>query len=41
MAQVRDMASFSIKELKQNRVFPTTEIEWEIINRYLLEATGK
>ena len=40
MTQLRDMASFSIKELKLNRVEPVTEVEWDIINRYLLEVTG-
>lgn len=36
MTMLEDMASFSIKELKLNRVEPTTEAEWSIIKSYLL-----
>ena len=39
MATIQDNASFSIKELKLNRVEPKTEKEWEIINKYLVKAT--
>jgi hypothetical protein len=35
---IRDNAYFTIKELKLSRVAPTTEVEWGIIDRYLLEA---
>ena len=38
MALIQDMASFSIQELKLNRVEPSTEAEWSIVNGYLLEA---
>lgn len=36
---IRDTASFTIKELKFHKVAPNTEIEWKIIEGYLLEAT--
>lgn len=36
---IRDNAYFTIKELKLSRVAPATEVEWGIIEKYLLEAT--
>lgn len=41
MYQVRDMVKVTIKELKFNKVEPITEFEWELVNKYLLEACGK
>ena len=38
---IRDMASFSIKEMKFNKVYPTTETEWTIIDRYMLDKTTR
>jgi len=38
---IREVATFTIKELKLHKVGPTTEVEWTIIERYLLEATTK
>ena len=37
MATLEDMASFSIKELKLNKVEPRTELEWSIIKNYLAD----
>ena len=36
---IRDTASFTIKELNLHKVNPTTEVEWNLINNYLLERT--
>jgi len=36
---IRDTGYFTIKELKLHKVAPVTEVEWNIIDRYLLEAT--
>lgn len=41
MAMIRDMASFSIKELSLHRVEPVTQTDWQIIDRYLLEKIGE
>jgi len=38
---IRDMASFSIKEMKFSKVYPTTETEWTIIDRYMLDKTTR
>lgn len=37
MAMIEDMASFTIPELKLNRVEPRTETEWSIIKNYLAD----
>ena len=37
---IRDTASFTIKELKFHKVAPTTEVEWKLIESYLLEKTS-
>lgn len=41
MAMIRDIASFSIKELGFSRVEPKTAFEWDLVDKYLLEKTGK
>ena len=38
---IRDMASFSIKEMKFSKVYPSTETEWTIIDRYMLDKTTR
>ena len=41
MALIEDMASFTIKELKLNKVEPKTEVEWSIVKNYLLEVSSR
>ena len=41
MAMIRDMASFSIKELGLYKVEPVTPLDWQVIDRYLLEKAGE
>lgn len=36
---IRDTASFTITELNLHKVYPITEVEWNLINNYLLEQT--
>ena len=38
MAMISDIVKVSIKELKLDKVEPTTPAEWQIINNYLAEA---
>lgn len=37
MAAIADIVKVTIKELKFNKVEPTTPADWHIVNNYLLE----
>ena len=37
MALVRDVVKVSIAELEFDKVEPTSESDWQIVNNYLLE----
>ena len=41
MSMIRDVAKFTIKELKLNKVEPITKTEWSIIDQYLLDKVSK
>lgn len=37
VAMIRDMVKVTIKELKLNKVEPTSDVDWKIVDKYLLE----
>lgn len=41
MAQIRDIVKVTIAELNLHKVEPVTDIDWKIINNYLLEKCAK
>ena len=41
MALVRDFVKVSIAELGFDKVEPTSDADWQIVNNYLLERCGK
>jgi hypothetical protein len=41
MAQLANVARFTISELNLNKVEPVTREDWQLINAYIAEVTGE